>query len=236
MDWTEMAQVTYAELQAGAMPGGEVDVGGGGVVRGADLSNWTVSWLRFSDRTSALNQVLPRPLKRGWAGRQIPQFVDCDFSGLVCPAFDPGIVRFVRCRFERVEVTLNLGTAHAHFEDCVFSGRWEGNFDARAGDRDPARKAVIGGNDFTGCRGMGLQGGVDRTANTFDSSLHLILWRDHPNWERIREIAAADTYLRDITTSIEGRGPLYLGQDWDLLHRGLVEEDLWTRLREASRA
>jgi hypothetical protein len=234
MDWAGTTQMTYAELQAGATPGGEVRVEGGGVVRGADLSNWKVSWLLFVDATTALNEVLPRPLKRGRAGHEIPQFVDCDFSGLTCPAFDPGIARFVRCRFENVDVKLNLGTASAHFEDCVFSGRWAGNFDARPDVRDPARQAVIRGNDFTGCREIGLQGGVDRTANTFESSRHLVLWRGNPNWARIREIAEADTFLRNVVTSIEGHGPFGFGQDWAVLNCELVEDDLWARLRRVS--
>ncbi|MQA36434.1 hypothetical protein, partial [Modestobacter roseus] len=177
MDRDETTRVTYAALQAGARPGGDVTVEGGGIVRGADLSNWTVEWLAFDDAMSALDDVLPRRLKRGRAGREIPQFVDCDFSGLTCRAFDPGIGRFVRCRFEDVDVRLNVGTTSAHFEDCAFSGRWEGNLDARRNARDPARRTVIRGNDFTGCQGVGLQGGVDRTANTFDPSLHLPLWR-----------------------------------------------------------
>ena len=236
MGW-DGTTISYADLQAGARPRGEVTVDGGGVVRGADLSNWGVSWLFFGDATSAWHEVLPRRLKRGRVGREVPLFVDCDLSGLSCPAFDPGIARFVRCRFEDVDVTLNLGTAHAHFEDCVFSGRWEGNFDARPGTtRDPAKRVVVRGNDFTGCREFALQGGVDRLANTFDPSLHLILWRGHPNWHRIREIAEEDGYLRVIVSSIERQGPLDLGQDWRVLHRESVEEDLWMRLRHLSRS
>ncbi|MCZ2823562.1 MULTISPECIES: hypothetical protein [unclassified Modestobacter] len=202
-------------------------------MRGADLSNWAVSWLTIADATSALNEVLPRPLKRGQVGREIPLFVECDFSGLSCPAFDPGIARFVRCRFEDVDVKLDLGTVHAHFEDCVFSGRWEGNFDARPLTSDPAKRAVVRGNDFTGCRDIGLQGGVDRTANTFDPSMHLVLWRGDPNWSRVREIAEEDVHLRNVIGSIEGHGPFDRGQDWDVLNRGLVADELWLRLRRA---
>lgn len=236
MGRAESTEVSCADLQAGVTPGGVVRVEGGGVVRGADLTGWTVSWLLLDDRTTLLDEVLPRPLKRGRAGRQIPLFVDCDFGGLTCRAFDPGIARFVRCRFEDVDVGLTLGTASAHFEDCVFSGRWEGNLDARPDVRDPARRVVVRGNDFTGCRGIGLQGGVDRTANTFDRSLHLVLWRGDPGWPRIREIAGADPFLTNVVTSIEGNGPFGLGQDWAVLDRDLVEDDLWTRLRHVSRA
>jgi hypothetical protein len=236
MDVAATIHLTYANLQTGATPAGEVRVDGGGVVWAADLSNWTVSWLLFSEAMSALDEVLPRPLKRGRVGREIAQFIDCDFSGLTCAAFDPGITRFVRCRFQDVDVELNLGTTSAHFQDCVFSGRWEGNFDARRDVRDPARQAVIRGNDFTGCRDMSLQGGVDRTANTFDSLLHLVLWRGDPNWSQIREIAEADAFLHNMVTSIEGHGPFDLAQDWAVLHRDLVPDDLWTRLRQLAQA
>ncbi|MQA35219.1 hypothetical protein [Modestobacter roseus] len=236
MDRDGTTRLTYAELQAGVRPDDDVTIEGGGVVRGADLSGWTVSWLRFADSTSALDRVLPRQLKRGRPGHEIPQFIDCDFSGLACPALDPGIARFVQCRFEDVDVRLTLGTTSAHFENCVFSGRWEGTFDARRDARDPARLAVIRGNDFTGCREMGLQGGVDRTANTFDPSLHLPLWRGDPKWARIREVAAEDTYLHNVVTSIEGQGPFDLAQDWAVLHRDLVDDDLWARLQQVTAA
>lgn len=230
MDADEPTRMTYAELQLGRKPRGEVTVEGGGVIHGADLSNWQVSWLLFVEAPSLLREVLPRPLKPGRVGRDIPLFVECDFSGLTCPAFDPGIARFVRCRFENVNVKLNLGTAHAHFEDCNFSGRWEGNFDARPGTRDPAKRVVIRGNDFTGCREFSLQGGVDRTANIFDPSLHLVLWQGDPNWEHIRGIAEQDGFLRNVVSSIEGHGPIGLGQDWEVLNREMVAEDVWTRL------
>ena len=232
MDADEPTRMAYSELQSGAKPRGEVSVEGGGLVRGADLSNWQASWLVFAEAASLLREVLPRPLKPGRVGHDIPLFVECDFSGLTCPAFDPGIARFVRCRFENVNVKLNLGTAHAHFEDCIFSGRWEGNFDARPDSRDPARRVVIRGNDFTGCREFRLQGGVDRRANTFDPSLHLVLWRGDPKWEYIRGIAEQDSYLGNVVSSIEGRGPLDLGQDWEVLDRDLVTDDVWTRLRQ----
>jgi hypothetical protein len=230
------AGVTHAELLSGSRPRGEVVVEGGGVVRGADLRNWKVAWLRFDEEPSLLREVLPRPLKPGRVGRDIPLFVDCDFSGLTCPAFDPGITRFVRCRFEDVDVRLDLGTAHAHFTDCKFSGRWDGNFDARPDSRDPARRVVVRGNDFTGCRELAVQGGVDRTANTFDATIHLVLWRGHVNWSRIRAIAEDDIYLRDVVRSIEGRGPFGLEQDWYVLNRDLVADDLWTRLGAAARS
>lgn len=230
MDSDEPTPMTYAELQLGRKPRGEVTVEGGGVIRGADLSNWQVSWLLFAEAPSLLRDVLPRPLKPGRVGRDIPLFVECDFSGLTCPAFDPGIARFIQCRFENVDVKLNLGTAHAHFEDCVFSGRWDGNFDARPDTRDPAERVAIRGNDFTGCREFSLQGGVDRTANTFDPSLHLVLWQGDPNWEHIREIAEQDGFLQSVVSSIEGHGPIGLGQDWGVLNREMVAEDVWTRL------
>ena len=233
MGW-DGTTIRYADLQAGARPRGEVTVDGGGVVSGADLSNWRVSGLFLLDATSGWNEVIPRPAKRGRVGRELPLFVDCDLSGLTCPAFDPGIARFVRCRFENVDIELNAGTAHAHFEDCVFSGRWEGNFDARPDTRDPAKRVVIRGNDFTGCREIRLQGGVDRLANTFDPALHLVLWRGDPNWHRIRDIAEEDDLLRAVVSSIEGQGPLDLGQDWELLNRDSVADDLWLRLRQLS--
>lgn len=236
MGWDGTTVITYADLQAGAKPGGEVRVEGGGVVRGADLSNWKVSWLLFAEATSLLSDLLPRPLKPGRVGREIPLLVECDFGGLACPAFDPGIARFVRCRFEDVNVELNLGSVHAHFEDCTFSGRWDGNLDARPDLRDPAKRVIVRGNDFTGCRGFGLQGGVDRTANTFDPSIHLVLWRGDPNWGRIRQIAEEDVLLRNVVSSIEGRGPFDLGQDWEVLNRELFADDMWTRLRQMCRS
>jgi hypothetical protein len=232
VDADEPTRMTYADLQLGTKPRGEVSVEGGGVIRGADLSNWQVSWLVFAEAASLLREVLPRPLKPGRVGRDIPLFVECDFSGLTCFAFDPGIARFVRCRFENVNVKLNLGTAHAHFEDCNFSGRWEGNFDARPDARDPAKHVVIRGNDFTGCREFSLQGGVDRTANTFDPSVQLVLWRGDPNWEHIRGIAEQDGFLRNVVSSIEGHGPFNLEQDWQVLNREMVAGDVWTRLRQ----
>lgn len=231
----EPARIPCADLQSRTRPFGAVDVEGGSVVRGADLSGWRVSWLRFVERAGLLRDVLPRPLKPGRVGRDIALFVECDFSGMACPAFDPGIARFVRCSFEDVDVTLNLGTAHAPFEDCVFSGRWVGNFDARPDGRDPARRVVVRGNDFTGCREFGLQGGVDRSANSFDPSRHLVLWRGEPGWEQVREIAETDGLLRVVVSSIEGRGPIGLGQDWWLLDRELVADDVWARLRQVYR-
>jgi hypothetical protein len=236
MDRDKTTSMTYADLQKGARPSGEIRVEGGGVVRGVDLSNWNAARLLFAEAPSLLREVLPRPLKPGRVGRDIPLFIECDFSGLTCPAFDPGIARFLRCRFENVSLKLNLGAVRAHFEDCVFSGRWEGNFDARPDLRDPAKRVLVRGNDFTGCREMGLQGGIDRTANRLDPSLHLILWRGDPNWKRIRELAEEDTYLRSVASSVEGRGPLDLGQDWTLLHRELITDELWARLRQAGRS
>ena len=234
MEADELTRVTYADLQLGTKPRGEVSVEGGGVIRGADLSNWKVSWLVFAEAASLLREVLPRPLKPGRVGRDIPLFVECDLSGLTCPAFDPGIARFVRCRFENVNVKINLGTTHAHFEDCDFSGRWEGNFDARPDARDTAKRVVIRGNDFAGCRGFSLQGGVDRAANTFDPSVQLVLWRGDPNWERIRGIAEQDGFLRNVVSSIEGHGPFDLEQDWEVLNREMVADDVWTRLRQVA--
>jgi hypothetical protein len=235
MGWDETTVITYADLQAGARPGGEVRVEGGGLVRGADLSNWKVSWLFFAEATTLLSSLLPRPLKPGRVGRGIPLFVECDFSGLTCPAFDPVIARFVRCRFESVNIELNVGTAHAHFEDCTFSGQWDGNSDARPHSLDPAERVTVRGNDFTGCRGIGLQGGVDRTANSFDLSLHLVLWRGDPNWGQIREIADEDGHLRNVVSSFEGHGLFGFGQDWVVLNREHVAGDLWTRLRQLCR-
>lgn len=223
--------ITYVDLQSGVRPAGEVEVIGGGIVRDADLSNWRTSWLSFGDATGQLNEMLPRPLKRGSVGREIPLLVDCDLTGLQCRSFDPGITRFLRCKFDAAAVKANVGIIHAHFEDCTFSGRWEVNFDARPATRDPAKQVVVQGNDFTGCTEFSMQGGIPRVKNTLDPSLHVVVWRGSGRWAEIRGIAQEDPYLRNMVTSIEGRGPFGLAQDWGIIERGWVADDLWLRLR-----
>ena len=228
-----MHEITYEDVRPGALPGGVVHLQGGGVFRSLDLTGWMAKGVFFSDGTGLLSEVLPRPLKPGRVGVAIPMFVDCDFSGFRCPSFDPGIARFRRCRFEDVEVKATLGLTHAHFEDCVFSGTCEGNFDARPAPRDPASSVRIVGNDFTGCRGFSMQGGVGRSDNTFDPSLHLVIEKGGPGWPVIREMAEADVYLKNLVTSLEGGGPFDLGQDWAVVDQGDWPDDLWQRLRSA---
>lgn len=225
-------EITYLDLQSGAKPAGEVEVIGGGTVRAADLSNWRTAWLRFGDATSQLNEMLPRPLKRGSVGREIPLFVDCDLTGLQCWSFDPGITRFLRCRFDAVTVKANIGVVHAHFEECTFSGRWEASFDARPATRDPSKQVIVRGNDFAGCTEFSMQGGIPRGQNTLDPSVHVVVWRGGARWADIRDIAQEDAYLRNMVTSVEGRGPFYLAQDWAIIERGWVADDLWLRLRD----
>ncbi|GAB4082111.1 hypothetical protein GCU67_19545 [Modestobacter muralis] len=229
-----MHEITYDELRAGARPSGDVDVRGGGVVQGVDLSGWTTPWLRFADATGLLDEVLPRPLKPSRVGKQIPVFVDCDFSGLTCARFDPGIARFVRCSFEDTQVAANLGKFSAHFEDCRFSGTWEANFDTEPARRDPARRVSIRGNDFTGCSGFAVQGGVPRQANTFDPDLHVVLWRGGPGWDLAVRLARQDVSLGNHVTSMQGLGPFYLRQDWVVLDQESVDGESWRQLHEAS--
>ena len=231
-----MNEITYDELRAGVRPSGGTDVRGGGVVQGVDLSGWTTSWLRFSDSTGLLDEVLPRRFKPSRVGKQVPVFVDCDFSGLTCPAFDPGIARFVRCRFEDTRVVANLGALSAHFEDCRFSGTWEANFDADPAARDPARRVSIRGNDFTGCSGFAVQGGVPRQANTFDPDLHVVLWRGGPGWDLAERLAPQDVSLGNYVTSVQGLGPFHLRQDWVVLQEESVDEESWHQLRDATRS
>ncbi len=188
------------------------------------------------DGAGLLSDILPRPLKPARPERHIPVFVDCEFSGLTCRRFNPGIARFVRCRFADVDVKLNVGTTNAHFRDCVFSGRWEGNFDARPAGHDPARRVVIEGNSFVGCTEFSIQGGVDRRANEFDTDLHLVIERDGPGWDRVRALAATDRHLSQMVSSIQGRGPFHLGQDWAVLHQGDWSDHFWAELRAATRA
>jgi hypothetical protein len=229
-----MLEITYADLSHGRRPRGDVLVVGGGVVRGADLSGWEASWLSFTDATGLLSEMLPRPLKPGRVGREIPLFVDCDFSGLRCRAFEPGIARFVRCTFVDVDVKANVGATAAHFEGCRFSGVWEGNFDARPANHDPARRVRVSGNDFTGCGAFSMQGGVGRDDNTFDTALHVVLERGGPGWASVQRMAEEDLHLRHVVTSLQGQGPFHLGQDWAVVDQGDWPDDLWQRLRSVT--
>ncbi|MFP5369992.1 MAG: hypothetical protein ACLGI3_04500 [Actinomycetes bacterium] len=224
----------YEQLRSGIRPSGRLLLEGAAVVRSLDLSGWRVRELVMSDATGLADEMLPRPVKPARVGRRIPAFVDCDFSGLRCRRFDPGIVRFVRCRFADVDVEASLGATRAHFRDCVFSGRWEGNFDARPAGRDPARRVAVEGNSFVGCTGFGIQGGIDRWANAFDPELHVVLQRNGPGWDEVRRLAATDRHLGHVVTSLEGRGPFDIGQDWTVLSRLDEPEDLWSQLRRAT--
>lgn len=228
-----MQEITYDDLRSGALPEGAVQVTGAGVLRSLDLRGWVAREVVFSDDTGLLSEVLPRPLKPGRVGGVIPLFVDCDFSGFQCPSFDPGIARFQRCRFKEVQVKTTLGVTHAHFEECVFSGTWEGNFDARPATRDPANRVLIAGNDFTGCRGFSIQGGVGRSDNMFDPSLHLVIQRGGSRWPLIKEMAKEDPYLGSLVTSLEGRGPFDLAQHWTVVNQGEWSDAFWLKLRRA---
>lgn len=223
------SQITYKDLRSGVRPSGDVSVVGDGFVVGADLRNWRSRWLAFGDAVGMLDDWLPRPLRRSRVGRGVPEFIDCDFSGLRCRRFHPGIVRFTRCIFRDVNVKLNMGVSSAHFRECTFSGKWEGNFDARPLSRDPARRVTISGNDFRGCRGFSLQGGVGRSDNLFDPALHLVLWRGTPAWDQVKEVALQDAYLGMLTSSMEGHGPLDLAQDWVIVQRDDLGEGVWRK-------
>ena len=112
----------YDRLRSGFRPSGRLVLEGAAVLRSLDCSGWRLSKLVMSDATGLADELLPRPFEPARVGRHIPAFVDCDFSGLECRRFDPGIAGFVRCRFADVDVKASLGATRAHFRDCVFSG------------------------------------------------------------------------------------------------------------------
>ena len=161
---------------------------------------------------------------------------DCDLSGLRCRWFDPGLVRFRRCRFLDVRVQVVLGAAH--FEDCVFSGEWDGTFTARPLDRDPARRVVVAGNDMRALGGMGFAGGVAVGANDLDPERHLVLRVGGPGWDEAvrlaREGGAVGDRLAVLVGSLQGQGPLGLEQDWAVLHRADLPSGVWSRLSGAA--
>ncbi len=226
--------VSYESLRDGLRPSGRVVVEGAGVLRSLDFTGWNTDELILSDRTGLWSEILPRPLKPARAGRDIPLFMNCDFSGMSCSAFNPGIARFVGCRFIDVRIEVALGTMRAHFEECRFTGTWEGNFDARPATRDPAPRVSVRGNSFVGCTGFGLQGGIARSDNTFDPLRHVIIERGGRGWEGVCTLARHDVDLAALVSSLEGRGPFNTGQDWLLVEKGHWSDDLWARLREAT--
>ncbi len=220
------------DLDAGVLPQGDVRIEGSGVVRSRSLTGWKTDALFFSDRLSLLNDVLPRPVRFGRPGREIPLFVDCDFSGMRCLSFNPGVARFVRCRFEDVLVG-TPGSINAHFQECFFSGEWDGFFDARPLTRDPAPHVAVVRNDFRGCTGMGFQGGVGMSDNVFDAERHALIQRGGRGWQAVVRLAASDAYLTNLVTSLEGRGPFALGQDWALVEQRGWSAEFWRDLRSA---
>ena len=234
MSSTMPQQISCADLTSGARPAGDTQVLGGGVIRGVDFSHWRPHWLSFRHAEKVVDGLLPRPFKRARVGREIPQFIDCTFDRFRCGKFDPGLTRFEGCTFTDVDVRMLMGVCSAHFENCTFSGRWVGNFDARPLPDDPAQQVAISGNSFENCEGFFFQGGVRRGANTLDPALHLSIWRGMPAWPEVKTLARRDAHLQVLMSSIEGRGPLDLAQNWAVVGRRKLGEELWQTLVEIS--
>jgi hypothetical protein len=206
--------------------GSRLEIDGAGVVRGADLSGLRFSEINITHRGPVLNEVLPRRLKIGREGASLPVFENCNFGGMRTTAFDPGIARFRNCRFKDVKVKSVMG--HAHFIDCVFSGEWEGIFTANPDPTDPVTRVQITGNDFTQASGMSFQGGVSWKNNLFDLGGRHVIVRVHgPGWNRLVQKAESDPDLAELVSSLLGRGPDYIGQDWSLEEKAYWTEDRW---------
>ncbi len=216
-------------LAAGGLPRTQdLTITGEGVIRDLDLTGLTVDHVRFRDGLPGTNMLLPRALRR--ARRHALTFVDCDFSGMQTRWLAPQSCRFVRCRFEELDV--RGGLINAHFVSCTFSGLFELNPSARPDGADPHRAVEVAGNDMARATGFSFYDGVPREANRFDlGRSQLILDRRRPYWDELRAWAAERDaeLLRDIT-SLEGRGPFGYNQPWQILHRQFQQQQTWAHL------
>lgn len=151
----------------------------------------------------------------------------CDFSGLTTPDLfiDGGYFR--DCTFGGIDVRIGIGTNRADLVGCTFSGRLAGLLSAGWG-RSSYR---IEGNDFSGLTGVGFLNGVEWRKNRFDiGGKHLILTASDACNAALEGPLAA--MCGSAASSVRGRGPLALQQDWILLHREDYSPRDWNWLRE----
>lgn len=196
-----------------------VEVEGIGLLHDQDCTHIECEELTFAGDTSF----------RGWlrSRKKGPTLLRCDFSGLRTRHFDPQGARFHDCEFRDIDVAFGLGTAVVELVGCIVSGRLEGTISCGSG----RRRVRVAGNDFRQATGVSFQDGVDWRDNVFDLGFrHLVLTRAaaaDPSLVRLLH-DTPDTGI--VAGSLLGRGPLYLGQDWALLHQGDFSAARWAQL------
>lgn len=219
--------IDLSEFACEAPLTGDVIVVGGGVVKGVSFAGAKWRSLQIGD-TLPLSTLALHALRLLRTKRHIAVFEDCDFSGVRTTGFDPGISRFIRCKFSDVRIKPQFVLTHAHFIDCTFSGEWEGNFSAESTVDDPARKVSIIGNDFRGCSGMDFHDGVPLEENQFDiGGRHVVVRRDGPGWGAVVERSRSDQELRIEVGSLISEQHSKNQQNWVLFHRSITSPDLW---------
>jgi len=201
---------------------------GTGVHLGQRLEGWRGRSLRLTEPKTPL-ETLPWPLSRPFRSQQT--FKDCTFADISIEEFDPGAARFEECNFVDVEFHSSL-PVRCHLIRCRFVGTWNANIWADTHPFDTLRRTQIQDNDFSALSGIGFLGGVPIDGNVFDErGSQRLLQVNSPTWAAVRSRAAEDTYLAMVVSSLEGRGPLWFGQDWCILNRSDVSGSTWRTLQ-----
>lgn len=205
-------------------------VRGSGAVVDQRFADWDLDSLFLEDPRTPL-EVLPWPLS--WPFRARQSFHGCTFSGIRIHEFQPGSARFVDCRFEGVALRSSL-PVQCHFVRCTFDGDWDGNVWRETLASDSRRSTEVVDNDWRRLTGIGFLGGVPVDGNRFDlDGDQRILLVDGPGWDRVKAVADRDPYLTILVSSLEGRGPMWMGQDWTLVDRRVHGERIWQLVVEA---
>jgi hypothetical protein len=222
-------ELRAAELAGVDLPraGRHLRILGGGLVRGADLSGLRWTSIEIIDEVPEVAGFLPGVLFRRHVVHSVATFEDCDFSGLRCTGFAPGIARFVRCHFDDVRVRCYPVHLRAHFVDCTFSGEFEGNFSGERNQWDPERRPVVRGNDFRRLQGANffdIPGDLD---NHFDEGgEQLVVRRGGRGWSTITARADREE-IRWLINGTKG----WRAQHWQMYERKNTNPQLWGFLR-----
>lgn len=208
--------------------------GGRAAVHQTDLSDFDYDTITLVCVGSSADVFLPRVIRRR-LGSPPPTFTDCVFDGLSCRWLDLGHARFVRCSFDNVRVKA-ASPVTAHFLDCNFSGIWEGNFSAEASSGDVVSRVTFLGNKLTNLYGADFEGGISLHENDIlrDDGTQLVVTTTSPWLPEAYAAAVGDSFTSNRLSSLIGRGPLYIGQDWLILHQDETDEAVWNRLKTLS--
>lgn len=233
IDVAEEVSVSFGALAGVPKRGGSLLVAGDpGPVIGLDLSGLRYDRITIECGPSIVDALAPRFL-RARLGSRVPAFEECRFDGLLCRWLDLGYARFRSCSFEDVSVRVASPTG-AHFEDCSFSGRWEGNFSGVAQPGDPSRRPSFHGNDLRRLVGADYQRGIDLARNhilRLDGT-QLVVWR-HAAWlPQAVSVSRGDRYTYNRLTSLRGDGPLFIGQEWMVLEERETDPEVWIALSQ----